>query len=213
MRHILAPLLLYCSVCLVTPTQAFADCSREIVALLKDGGAWDPFVRENRRETTVIRKADGSESPSSDVLWDGPLRSINCTPNGCFMAIGADSWSGSSFEGPWKSTGNNGIKDPEAFVRGTRDRLAASVAEAECPGKTELDGKAAVLYRFFSKPEPNEYGSWWGGRYSVWTDPQATRLLRIELAEGIASWAPAPSKDVQVTSITYDSNIVVKAPE
>ena len=51
--------------------------------------------------------------------------------------------------------------DPEAFARGTRDRLAASVSEPECLGASEIDGKSAVQYRFFSKPEPNEHGSSW----------------------------------------------------
>lgn len=197
---------------IATPVPAAADCTADIAKLLQ-GGPWDPFVRKNRRETTVLRHADGSTSPYSDVLWDGPIRSINCTPNGCFMAIGNASWSGSSFEGPWKSNGNIKNIDPETFVRNTMDRLAASVEKAECPGEVDLDGKQTVLYKFFSKPEPNEHGSWWGGNYSVWIDAKANQLLRIELADGIASWAPKPSKDVQVTTVVYDEAIKIEEPK
>ncbi len=206
--------MIFCLVCLTATaaTPAAADCAADIDNLF-NGGAWDPFTRENRRETTVVRNPDGKETPSSDVLWDGPFNSINCTPHGCFMAIGNASWKGSSFDGPWTRSSDTGTVDPEKFVRGTMDRLAASISEPECLGTTELDGQKALLFRFLSKPEPNEYGSWWGGRYSVWVSPDANRLLRLELAEGIASWAPKPSKDVQVTTIVYDDAIRVEAPK
>ena len=173
------------------PTEAKSDCAAEIAQLFKDG-PWDPFIRKNRRETTVLRHPDGSTTPSSDVLWDGPIRSINCTPNGCYLAIGNSSWSGPSFKGPWKKTGTIDNIDPETFVRNTMDRLAASVEKAQCPGSVDLDGKPARLFRFFSKPEPNEHGSWWGGNYSAWIDASSNQLLRIEHADGIASWAPKP---------------------
>jgi len=207
-------LFVLCFICLAltSTTPAVADCAGKINALFH-GGAWDPFVRENRRETTVIRHPDGKETPSSDVLWDGPIRSINCSPNGCFMAIGFAFWKGASFEGPWTGAGNTGSGDPEKFVRATNDRLAASVTEPECSGTKDLNGQSAVLYHFSSKPEPNKHGSWWGGRYSVWVSPDAKRILRIELADGIASWAPKPSKDVKVTTIVYDSSIKIKKPE
>lgn len=210
MRHVM--ILCLASLAATTVTPAAADCASEIDALF-DGGAWDPFARENRRETTVIRHPDGSETASSDVLWDGPIRSINCTPNGCFMGIGSGTWQGPGFDGPWTRSGDTGVKDPEAFVRATTARLAASVSEPECLGATDIEGQSAQLYRFLSKPEPNEYGSWWGGRYSVWIDPDASRVLRLELAEGIASWAPTPSADVQVTTITYDDSIQIEEPK
>ena len=212
MRHIILSAGLSCAAFVAATNHAKADCDSEIQALFK-GGAWDPFVRENRRETTVLRDPGGKETPYADVLWDGPLRSINCTPNGCYMAVGSSTWQGPSFEGPWTGPGNTGVADPEEFVRGTNARLAASVSEAECPGPTELEGQTTNLYRFFSKPEPNEYGSWWGGHYSVWVDTKANRLLRIELAQGIASWAPKPSKDLQITTIVYDSDIHIEAPK
>ncbi len=208
MRHI----IIICLTLLAAVTPAAADCAAEIDKLFH-GGAWDPFTRENRRETTVLRNPDGTENPSSDVLWDGPIRSINCTPHGCIMAIGNASWMGAKSDGPWKRSNDTGTGDPAEFVRATNARLAASVSEPECLGATDLDGQSTFLYRFFSKPEPNEHGSWWGGRYSVWVDPDANRLLRIELAEGIASWAPAPSDSVQVTTIAYDDKIHIQEPK
>lgn len=207
-------ILILCFVSLSTTcaTPAVADCASEIQSLFQDG-AWDPFARENRRETTVVRRADGVEEPYTDVLWDGPVRSINCTANGCFMAIGSASWQGPSFDGPWTPGNDTGVSDPEEFARATNQRLAASVQEEECLGETQLDGRNAHHYRFMSKPEPNEYGSWWGGRYSVWVDSTANQILRIELAEGIASWAPAPSNDVQITTIVYDESIRIEEPK
>ncbi|MEM8541648.1 MAG: hypothetical protein AAGF25_11905 [Pseudomonadota bacterium] len=128
------------------------------------------------------------------------------------MAIGSTTWTGPSFEGPWKSSGDNGVEDPEAFVRATNKRFADSVDEPECLGATETEDQNVIAYRFFSKPEPNEYGSWWGGRYSVWVDQSKNRILRIELADGIASWAPEPSKDISTTTIEYDQAIKIEAP-
>lgn len=199
-------------IAILSPASLSADCASEIAALF-DGGAWDPFVRENRREITIARTPSGAETPVSDVLWDGPLNSINCIPSGCYMAIGFQSYSGTSFDGPWTKGGPTGSGDPAAFVQGTNDRLAQSVSQPECLGETDLDGQSAVQYRFLSKPEPNDYGAWWGGTYTVWVDPAASRILRIELANGIASWAPKPSENLQITTITYDPDIKVKAPE
>lgn len=203
---------LFLSFALLLPVPAVADCAGEIAALF-DGGAWDPFTRANRHEVTVARQPDGSETAVSDVLWDGPLKSINCTPNGCYLGIGAETWQGESFDGPWAAMGSTGVEDPEGFVRETRDLLAASVSEPECLGTVSLDGADTLAYRFFSKPEPNRFGSWWGGRYTVWLTPDAERILRIELAEGIASWAPDPSPAVHVTTVTDDETIAISAPE
>jgi hypothetical protein len=197
---------------LIAPTLAAADCAGEIAAMF-EGGAWDPFTRENRRETTIVHHPGGKTAPSSDVKWDGPYKSINCTPHGCFMAIGNASWTGPSFDGPWSRSGDTNTVDPEVFVKGTRDRFKASITEAECLGPTPLDGVDAVKYRFFSKPAPNEHGSWWGGRYSVWVTPDGKRIPRMEISEGIASWAPTPSKDVLVTTITYDPSIRIDEPK
>lgn len=194
------------------PLPATADCAGEIAALF-DGGAWDPFTRANRREVTVARGPDGVETPVSDVLWDGPLKSINCTPNGCFLAIGAETWRGASAEGPWEPMGSTGVEDPEGFVRETRDLLAASVSEPECLGAVSLDGTDALAYRFYSQPEPNRFGSWWGGRYTVWLTPDAARIVRIELAERIASWAPEVDPVAHVTTVTDDESVSISAPE
>lgn len=197
----------------ITVSPATANCFNEIQSLINDG-PWDPFTRDNRREKTLTLHPDGTQQPDSDVLWDGPTKSINCTPNGCFMAIGYTTWSGPSFEGPWTSTPDidGGGVEPEDFVRKTSKRLAQSVKEPECLGQTELDGKITFSYRFLSKPEPNEHGSWWGGRYTVWVEQKSNRLLRLELADGIASWAPEPSKNIQITTVIYDNTIKIEAP-
>jgi len=199
-------------IALTLPLPAAADCAGEIAQLF-DGGAWDPFARANRREVTVAQHPDGSETPVSDVLWDGPLKSINCTPNGCFLAIGAETWRGDTAQGPWAAMGSTGIDDPEGFVRETNDLLAASVSEPECLGLVALEGAEARAYRFFSKPEPNRFGSWWGGRYTLWLTPGAEKILRIDLAERIASWAPDTDPVVHVTTVTYDDSIAISAPE
>lgn len=210
MRNRLFACFIFSTLAATTPSAA--ECGAEIGKMFQ-GGAWDPFVRENRRETTVLRHPDGKETPYSDVLWDGPYKAINCTPHGCILGIGNASWTGASFDGPWTRSNDTGTIEPEKFVRATRDRLAASITEAECLGPTERDGKQALMYRFFSKPRPNEHGSWWGGRYSVWVTRDAKRLLHIEIADGIASWAPKPSKDVQVTRIVYDDKIRINEPK
>lgn len=197
----------------LSPIAVAADCGAEIAALFQ-GGALDPLIRPNRRETTIARHPDGSSSPVTDVVWDGPLNSMNCFTGGCMIVVGAKSWSAPAPEGPWVEGMDpfSGV-DPLTFVTATRDRLAASVSNPECLGETDLDGTPAIAYRFVSTPEPNEFGAWWGGTYSYWVDPVSGQALRMELSNAISNWAPEPSQDVQVTTIVYDDALRVEPPQ
>lgn len=196
-----------------SPLPAVAECAAEVAALF-NGGALDPLVRPNRRETTVARQPDGTTTPISDVVWDGPINALNCFTGGCMIIVGAQSWTAPAPEGPWSAGTDpySGV-DPLTFVTATRDRLAASITKPECLGPTDLDGTPTIAYRFFSKLEPNEFGAWWGGTYSYWVDPLAGQAVLIELSEAISSWAPDPSADVQITTISYDDALRVVPPQ
>lgn len=206
-------LTLSCLMTLALPlAPAMADCLEEVRALYL-GGPLDPFIQPNRREVTVALHPDGTTSPMSDVLWDGALKSRNCYPGGCAMSLGAQSWTAPGPDGPWTAGGDPyaGV-DPETFVRGTTERHAASILAAECLGEVDLDGKTALAYRFTSKTEPNDFGAWWGGDYSLWLDPVSRRPMRSEIAGFHGSWAPEPTKDIHVTTVEFDDAIRLDPP-
>lgn len=194
------------------PAAAQADACRDEIAALFDGGALDPFARPNRREVSVAVHPDGSISPVSDVIWDGVTRSVNCTPAGCAMAIGNRAWSGPGPEGPWTYAGESLSGDIEALTRKVGADMAANLAGAACPGEAIIEGRNLRLYRYRTQTNPNAWGSWWGGLYTAFVDIDSGRLLRLEQAEGVASWAPKPSADVQVTTVTYDETIHIEEP-
>ncbi len=190
---------------------AVADCTTEIAAMFS-GGPFDPFERPNRRETTISIAPDGSETPVSDVLWDGPTRSINCYASGCAMAIDGEMWLGDSFDGPWTPAPTQAPSDPEAFVRQIADDLGANITEAHCNGSQTLGDGAALQFVYRTKTNPNEFGSWFGGLFTAWIDPDTGRLVRLEETESVASWAPEPNPAVKVTTVIYDDAISVTRP-
>jgi hypothetical protein len=188
---------IFCCVELTIITLAFADCTDEIDSMLQ-GGAWDPFSRENRQETTVVKRPDGSETPNSEVLWDGPVRSINCTANRYFMAIGSTTWTGALSEGRWASSNDIRIEDPEEFVRATNARFSDSIDEPECLGDFEIENQNVQGYGFFSKPEPNEYGSWWGGIYSFGLTRARIAFYEFNLSMAFRAGHPLLPKTFQL---------------
>ncbi|WP_435257887.1 hypothetical protein ACSBLW_17540 [Thioclava sp. FR2] len=206
-------LLLACSALISLPQSAVAaDCLEEIRGLFI-GGPMDPFLRPNWHQVTILVHPDGSTSPMSDVLWDGPVKSRNCYPGGCAMSIGSQSWTAPGPDGPWtEGTDPYSGVDPETFARQTTERHAASISAAECLGEVDLDGRPMLAYRFISRTEPNEFGAWWGGDHSLWLDPATHHPVRIELAGFHGSWAPEPSKDLQVTTTEIDETIRLVPP-
>ena len=144
------PVLLAACLPMASPLPAAADCAGEIAALFK-GGALDPFVRPNRREVTVSRAEDGTETPLSDVIWDGPTRSVNCYGSGCAMMIGREAWMGQSFDGPWTVAPTQAPEDPEAFARAIADDMAANLSDPVCRGEVDLDGRPARHYSYRTK--------------------------------------------------------------
>ena len=205
-------LLAFCAFIALPHTAAGEECLDEIRALYL-GGTMDPFVRPNWRQVTILVHPDGTTSPMSDVVWDGPVNSRNCYPGGCAMSIGSQSWTAPGPDGPWiEGTDPYSGVDPKTFARQTTERHAASISEAACLGEVALDGHPMLAYRFTSRTEPNEFGAWWGGEYSLWLDPTTHHPVRIELAGFHGSWAPEPSKDLQVTTVEIDDTIRLVPP-
>ncbi|MEZ5720668.1 MAG: hypothetical protein R3D59_02605 [Paracoccaceae bacterium] len=164
------------------PLPAVADCAGEIAALF-DGGAWDPFTRANRHEVTMSRAPNGSETQVSEVFWDGPVKSINCSVNGCFLGIGAETWRSDTAEGPGRRSAAPGSTTRKGSrARPGPDRRLGERARMSRDGRSRRRRGAGLPVLF--KPEPNRFGSWWGGRYLVWLTPDAARILRIEARRG-----------------------------
>lgn len=194
------------------PLPALADCAGEVAALFDDGPL-DPFVRPNRREVTVTVAPDGSETPLSDVLWDGVTRSVNCTPTICAMQIDTQMWMKPAGMDAWTEAPSQLPDDPEAFAQAIVDDMAANLSDPACLGAQTLDGQAVTVFRYRTKTEPNEFGSWWGGLFTAFIADDTGRLVRLEETETVASWAAGPDPAVKVTTVTYDDGIVISAPE
>lgn len=198
----------------LAPLPAAADCAADVAALF-DGGALDPFDRPNRREVTVSVTTDGTETtetPVSDVLWDGVTRSINCTATMCAMQIDTEMWTKPVGTDAWAAAPSQLPDDPEAFAQGIVDDMAANLSEPDCLGADMLGGRAVTVFRYRTKTNPNEFGSWWGGLYTAFVADDTGRLVRLEETESIASWAAGPDPAVKVTTVTYDDSISISAP-
>ncbi len=162
---------------------------------------------------TVSVAPDGTETPLSDVLWDGVTRSINCTAAMCAMQIDTAMWMKPAGTEAWAAAPSQLPDDPEAFAQGIVDDMAANLTEPECLGAQVQGGRDVTVFRYRTQTEPNQFGSWWGGLYTAFIAGDTGQLIRLEETESIASWAAGPDMAVKVTAVTYDDSISISAPE
>jgi len=203
-------LALVCALAL--PLPAAAECAADVAALFQ-GGALDPFERPNRREVTTLHSADGPVTQVSDVLWDGVTRSINCTETLCAMQVGTQMWIKPQGTETWMSAPSQLPEDPEAFAQAIVDDMLANLADQDCLGPNLLDGRDVTVFRYRTKTNPNEFGAWFGGLFTVFIAADTGQLVRLEELESVSSFAPEPGLDLRVTTVTYDDSIVISAPE
>ena len=199
-----------CVVALAGP--AAAECIDEVKALFV-GGPIDPFSRPAWRETTVKIAPDGSETHVVDATWQDPTRVLSYSNNMYITAIGPDTWMAQSADGPWTASGAYLPEDVEAFHKFTNETLMRNMTDVECHGTSKLDGQAVVTYSYRTKTDPNEYGSWFGGLHRAFIDVESNLLVRMEVRESVASWAPEKSEDLTVTTLVYDPTIRIERPE
>lgn len=198
---------------ILTPLSAQADSCRDEIAALYSGGVLDPFARPARREVTMRVMPDGSESLVTDVEWEAVTRSISESGGAFYLVHGRRMWSGPSREGPWTDTGSPLPEDFEEMTREMADQNAANISQAECPGEVEIDGQRRIKYVYRTKTDPNRHGSWFGGLYTAYLDIETGQLMRLEVSETIASWAPDPAPHTDITNVTYDPSIRITAPD
>ena len=200
------------SITLGTGLPAFADdCADSIVALFQ-GGAMDPFARPSWHEVTTTQHPDGSITPVVEVWWQDPTRVISLSGGTYILSIDSNTWTGSSKDGPWVETASTMPEDIAEFHRKHAETMMRNATEFACPGNQIVDGQEVTSYVFHTKTDPNEYGSWFGGLYTIHVDPSTGLLQQLEIADGIASWAPEKSKDSTVTVLDYDPSIQIDPP-
>jgi len=192
---------------------ASADPCRDTIASLFQSGPLDPFVRPKRREVTISVFPDGSTAPVTDVLWDSVMRSISHSGAAFYLTYDGEMWSGPSFDGPWTSTGSSLPDDFAQMTRQMADQSAANIEDAQCPGEVDLDGRRLTKYVYRTKTDPNVHGSWFGGLYTAYMDPESGQLARLDIAEMVSSWAPEPTAHYNMTTVTYDPAITVIRPQ
>lgn len=206
------PLLALPLVALLSSPAAADPCRDEIAALFT-GDALDPFARPKRREVTMRVMPDGTETLVTDVEWEAVTRSISESGGNFYLVHGLDMWSGPTRDGPWTHTGQKLPEDFEQMTRQMADQNAANISEADCPGTVEVEGRPLIQYTYRTKTDPSRHGSWFGGLYTAYIDPETGQLARLEIRDSIASWAPDPASHTDITTVTYDPTIQITAPE
>lgn len=199
--------------CLSISAPAAAESCRDEIAALFKGGALDPFMRPARREVTMRVMPDGSETLVTDVEWEAVTRSISESGGTFYLVYGTTMWSGPSRDGPWMNTGSPLPEDFEEMTRQMADQNAANITEAQCPGTVDLDGRTVIQYSYRTRTDPNRHGSWFGGHYTAYIDPESGRLERLEIRDPVSSWAPDPAPHTDITTVTYDPTIQITRPE
>jgi hypothetical protein len=213
MRRHLIVLVLAATAGLCAAGPARADACAETIAALFDGGPLDPMVRPKRREQTLSVAPDGTVTPVVEALWESVTRVVSHSNGIYILADGANSWTGPGWTGPWTAQGATMPADGGAMSRAQTAAMARNLSETECLGEGDLGGQRVTAYRYRTRTEPNDYGAWWGAHYTAYLDAASRQLVRLDAAEGVSSWAPAPAAEVQVTLVTYDETIRIAVPD
>jgi hypothetical protein len=202
---------------LTTANPVAADpCTDEIAAMFLKGSL-NAFSRPSNRASRETFAPDGTSQDIFDVIVETPLlMASGVRGSGQFyLSNGNDTYSGPSLEGPWTSIGQMQMADLEAAQRSIAESQAKNVTEAECLGTVELDGQKLINYRFRNLvgPDPIRAESWWGSLDSVFIDPETNLVMRWEMTENIASWAPEVNHDRHVTTYSYEAMAPLVIPE
>lgn len=91
--------------------------------------------------------------------------------------------------------------------------MARNLTETACLGPGDLGGQQVVAYRYRTQVAMTAEGAWWGGLYTAYIDPATNRLVRLDSAQRIASWAPEPSSDIEVTTVVQDPGLRIAIPD
>ncbi len=210
MRHLLIAALS------LAPAAALADACHDEIAALFDGGPLDSAARPPHRQIKEVRSPDG------DLLYTFEARIASATTSiagirdsgNYAMAIGNKTWLGPGIDGPWTpSTDMPG--DMEAAQAQVVASQRANLAETECPGLTDHNGKTFLTYRFRTRtdPDPARGNSWWGSKDTVYLDPGTGRVMIWEQTEHIASWSPDMTMERHVITLDYDDSIAIAPPD
>lgn len=195
------------------PIAAAADCREEIAALF-EGGPMDPFVQPPYRYVSTTTGEDGSLRYRYTVTFDTPLRSMTEMEGGMnILAIDHRTWSRASADDPWAEMPSSLPEDLAGFHRQTRDQLAANLTDPECPGTVATADGDRLTYRYRTRTGPNVDGSFFGGLYTIYIDPDTNQLMRQEITENVAHYQPAPGTDRTEMVYSYDPAISLSAPE
>jgi len=212
MKFLLAALLIA-----ATPNAVSADTCREQISAMFDGGPLDPFTRQPHRLTNTVSDAEGNFVRRFLTRWQTPERSVSGVEgSGLFaMVIGSDSWTGPTLDGPWTKTPNSLPPNHMDVRRAQHAQEKANLTDTACPGLSKLDGREyeVVTYATKTDPNPDMQDMWFGGRHTVYIDPETRRVMRWESTGFSSSFAPALSKEVQVQVFDYDPDLVIPMPQ
>ncbi len=192
---------------------ALSDPCRDEIAALFTGGALDPFERPARREKTIRFAPDGTETVISEVEWLAVRRSLTRSGGMYFLNYDTEMWLAQSADGPWTRSPSALPADFEDMTRAQNTQRAANLTETECLGSVELGQQSYAGYRYRTRTDETAEGSWFGGYFTTYLDPETGQLMRLELREAVSSWQPEPTKDVDITTVIYDPDLTITKPE
>lgn len=205
------------SVCLMAGGAACADPCTDEIAALYDGGALDAFAQPPHRIETTTRLADGTVQYEYLTFFDSPLKSMNGVKGrGLFtLGIGADTWTGPTPDGPWTKMPNQMPVDMEAFRRDMQEQFARNLTKTDCPGLVDSEDGPVRVYRYTSQTDKNEAqgGTYFGGSYTDFIDPDSGRLIRREETGSFAHYSPQPGTNVTVSRYIYDDPRRLTVPD
>lgn len=201
------------AVVLFTPLPVVAQSCDETLTALFTTGSFNPFNRPSWKERTVQITEDGTETHVVDATWQDPTRVLSFSNGSYSISVGSQMWTSTSEDGPWTAANAILPEDMAEFHRLHNEALMRNMTDVSCPGTEVIDGREMAKYIYRTQTDPNEYGSWFGGLYTSYVDAETGLLMRVEIRESIASWAPNPAEGVNVTVLEYDPTIKVDPPE
>ncbi len=198
---------------LAPPHFALADACRDKIAAMFFGGPLDPGQRPPHRQVVTTVDASGAVIFQLEALWETQDRTLTISGGNYLIAIDGDSWMAQSADGPWQKTPTSMLANRAELGRVQRTQQVANMTDTQCPGTFQIDGLPVEKYVYRIKTDPDATGMYFGSLDTAYVDPATNQVVRWDAAESIASWAPAPANEVQISQLFYDRAIRITAPE
>jgi hypothetical protein len=192
---------------------AQADACREEIAALFAGGPLDPLALTPRVVTAVTVAPDGSQTPLYEAIFESLTRSMNNISGQFYLVDGTRAWTAAAPDGPWTFNGDTIPPDMTERSIAQAQSMVRNLSETECLGPGNLAGQAVIADRCRTKVDPTPEGAWWGALHTTYVDPVTGLVVRQDLAQQTAHYAPEPATTTEVMTYRHDPSIRLPVPD